>query len=350
MSSGRYRTSWTKIVIVNLIVLFFLVLSAELLLRVAKTVRSCLSSRCELSRIASVKVRENPYAGLIRFDSELGYALQEGFDKTINAPSRGWPEVKVTITADGFRLSNPNFERKPSDILVVGDSFTFGDQVSNRDTWAACIERKLNRRVDNGGVGGYGAAQALKRAVLQLKKRSYSTLIFSILVGWDFERDRLSYTGGISKPAVIQDANGLGWSEFSNEMKYFGRVRDVLDPAYERSLLLSTIIDGLFVERTVVHPLAANKNDIIRWTLTEFAKIGVKKKILLLQYGEGAAERPRERLEREMILSIARSLGVTVVDTFDVVNKYDPSKIWNLHHTPYGNQVVCDYLAQTAFE
>ncbi|MGB8610484.1 MAG: hypothetical protein WCD60_02405, partial [Pseudolabrys sp.] len=65
----------------------------------------------------------------------------------INAP--GWTNVKVTITNDGLRLNNVEMEPRISEVLVVGDSST---QVSNPETWPACLEKKLNRGVDDGSV------------------------------------------------------------------------------------------------------------------------------------------------------------------------------------------------------
>jgi len=99
----------------------------------------------------------------------------------------------------------------PADVLVVGDSFTFGEQVSDNETWPACLERKLGRGVDNGGVSGYGTAQALRRASLKLAEKSYTTLVLSTLVDpvdGDFGRDILSFHNGFPKPAVIHGKNG----------------------------------------------------------------------------------------------------------------------------------------------
>ena len=62
--------------------------------------------------------------------------------EVIDAP--GWTNVKVTITNDGFRLNNVEMEPRISEVLVVGDSSTFGDQVSNPETWPACLEKKLS--------------------------------------------------------------------------------------------------------------------------------------------------------------------------------------------------------------
>src|SRR5215510_9891704 len=138
---------------------------------------------------------------MTRFDHRLGYVPREGFNG-----------VGVTIRNDGFRLNNLGMVPHVTDVLVVGDSFTFGDGVSNNETWPACLERKLNRGVDNGGVFAYGAAQSLLRASLKLDQKNYSYLVFSVLVDDDFKRDRLSYINGLPKPALVVTNNGIEWS------------------------------------------------------------------------------------------------------------------------------------------
>ena len=172
----------------------------------------------------------------------MGYVPREGFDAVIKAS--GWTnDAKVTITNDGFRLNNVEKESHIAEVLVVGDSFTFGDQVSNPETWPACLEKKLNRGVDNGGVFGYGAAQALKRASLKLSEKNYSSLVLSVVVGSDFERDRLSYRSGFAKPALVRIDDSIGWSAVSDPNQR-GTKYNPSNPRNKKDLLL-TFMKGL---------------------------------------------------------------------------------------------------------
>src|SRR5262249_18379855 len=181
------------------------------------TVQSCLQFECDFNRITGLKIRDIDGAadiGISSFDESLGHVPREGFSGIINGV--GWNNRKVTIRKDGFR-SNGSYAAPPAaDVLVVGDSFTYGEQVSDDETWPSCLERKLGRGVDNGGVFGYGAAQALRRASLKLAERNYSHLVFSLLVGDDFKRDRLSYYYGFAKPALVHTENGIEWSPVSD--------------------------------------------------------------------------------------------------------------------------------------
>jgi hypothetical protein len=174
-------TGLIRIAIVNVLIFFALLALGEFVLRSAWTVRSCFKLNCDFRRITTLKVYElrrwySKYVGVTRFDDRLGYVPREGFDAVINEP--GWRDVRLAITNDGFRLNNLGMAPHVTDVLVVGDSFTFGDEVSNSETWPACLERKLNRGVDNGGVFGYGAAQSLLRASIELGKKIILPLCF----------------------------------------------------------------------------------------------------------------------------------------------------------------------------
>jgi len=352
---------WAKIVAVNLLVFLVLLVVAEILLRSVWTVRSCIKAECDLSRIAGLKVRKVDRAidiGLTRFDELLGYVPREGFSATINAD--GWVNGKVTIRNDGFRSNGSEPPPLPTDVLTVGDSFTFGDHVSDNETWPACLERKLGRGVDNGGVMGYGTAQALRRASLKLAEKTYSTLVLSTVVAIDFERDRLSYRSGFPMPAVIQTKNGIGWSAVPDPntpgtkfnplpINYF------LSPLYERSEMLAVMFDQLFPQYnfvgdrlTTVNPNAADENEIVDWTLRKFAKLAIKNKILLLQYG--SLDTPEVIEKRKLLLGIANELSLKVIDTSDVLRDTKENELWYYgHHTPLGNELVCSYLLENGF-
>jgi hypothetical protein len=352
-------TGLIKIAIVNVLIFFALLAFGELVLRSAWTIKSCLNLNCDLRRITTLKVYglQLKDIGLSRFDDRLGYVPREGFDAIIN--ELGWRDVKVTITDEGFRLNNLGPAPHITDVLVVGDSFTFGDRVSNNETWPACLERKLNRGVDNGGVFAYGAAQSLLRASLKLGRKNYSYLVFSVLVGVDFERDRLSYYWGFAKPALVRTDNGIEWSAVSDPYRRGthsnpSSINGLIAYLYERSMVLVAIsrlmpqIDLYANQLTLENSNAADKDAIIEWTLKAFSRLNIENKILLLQYYENIAD--LEVLnERKKILAIANTLSLKVVDTMDVLTKYEPQKLWTVHHTPYGNEVVCEYLFERGF-
>ena len=130
------------------------------------------------------------------FDTDLGWIPEKG-DHRENV----WGTA-VTILENGIR-SNGNNEYSDSDnsrpILAVGDSFTFGDQVSNSETWPAQLEKMNNSPVLNGGVFGYGIDQIFLRMELLASTYRPEMIIFSFIPN-DIGRNELSERSGVPKP------------------------------------------------------------------------------------------------------------------------------------------------------
>jgi hypothetical protein len=111
------------------------------------------------------------------YDPLLGYAPRAGVSGVGNIWQRS-----VTIDADTLR---ENGRGRPSGapILALGDSFTFGDEVDDADTWPAQLEARLARPVLNGGVFGYGLDQMVLRGerLLAGPARAADVVILSLL-------------------------------------------------------------------------------------------------------------------------------------------------------------------------
>src|SRR5262249_32060989 len=77
-----------------------------------------------------------------RYDRGMGWVARAGFLRDRNV----W-KTQVTITSSGLRTNGGSGVSPPgSPILAVGDSFTFGDGVSDGDTWPAWLESKSGIR------------------------------------------------------------------------------------------------------------------------------------------------------------------------------------------------------------
>ncbi len=107
----------------------------------------------------------------------LGYVPRPNYASTDNH----WGTV-VSIDADGMRR-NGDGPRPAGDrvIAVVGDSFTFGDEVDDDAAWPAQLERELQRPVVNGGVFGYSLTQSVLRAEAMLARFTVDTLVVSFI-------------------------------------------------------------------------------------------------------------------------------------------------------------------------
>jgi len=348
----------TKTLAINLLILILLLITAEGFYRFARFSKNCFfRQNCDpslLSSPGSDDISKPIRLGLAQYDTILGYIPKAGFNKTIDA----WNSL-VTINQDGFR-SNDNSQHVISykhPILVSGDSFTFGDQVNNNETWPSCVERTLAISVDNAGVFGYGAAQAQLRLerIINLSNKNYSHVILSILVASDFNRDRLSFNEGFPRPAVITLENGnLSYSKIPNPNIFGSKFAESIKPNLFHKIVIKisefsviarklagNIFLNLSLRRTESHPNAASKKKIIQWTIENFSKIKSPRSILL-QYPQEHNNQEIES-EKELIKSIANEYNVNVIDTLNMINssKKTNQELYSGHHTALGNELVC---------
>jgi hypothetical protein len=117
------------------------------------------------------------------------YHPRLGWIPTPGQLSRGWTS---NVDASSIRSNGRSTSTASRPILAVGDSFTFGNEVEDGETWAANLERILNKRVLNGGVGAYGIDQAFLRAELLLEQYDPDVVILAFISD-DINRTEYSY-------------------------------------------------------------------------------------------------------------------------------------------------------------
>ncbi len=131
------------------------------------------------------------------FDSTKGWALTPNlrnitvFDgKILNSNSRG---IRGNMEYSYNKLPGQNR------ILILGDSFTFGDQVSDNETYPYYLQQMLpNTEVINFGIHGYGHDQMLLYLKEEGIKYSPDVVILGF-VGDDMNRNLLEFRD-YSKP------------------------------------------------------------------------------------------------------------------------------------------------------
>ena len=95
-----------------------------------------------------------------------------------------WDNKLLNTNNRGLRGERYYDYQKPKDklrILILGDSFTFGDEVSDNETWPAVLEKIANKKVVNGGVFGYGIDQSFLRMKVLVAKYNPDIVIFSFI-------------------------------------------------------------------------------------------------------------------------------------------------------------------------
>lgn len=131
-------------------------------------------------------------------DPQLGWIPKPG--------SRGNQNIwrtQVSILDHGIRANGPDARlpapNDPPPVLAVGDSFTFGDQVSDTESWPAQLQSLSAYPVLNGGVFSYGMDQSLLRAKQLADIFHPKALIFGFIAE-DIARCQLSERNAVAKP------------------------------------------------------------------------------------------------------------------------------------------------------
>jgi hypothetical protein len=135
----------------------------------------------------------------VQYAPDLGWIPKPGASGEDNIWSTTVSILDDGIRSNGNKYPYPQGNGETTKILTVGDSFTFGDQVSDHETWPAILEILLGGRVINAGVFGYGIDQAFLRAKKLIEKYKPNALIFSF-ISTDISRCELLEQMGAGKP------------------------------------------------------------------------------------------------------------------------------------------------------
>jgi hypothetical protein len=128
-------------------------------------------------------------------------------------PVLGWPAGDRFIPRRA-----PASERRanqPALVSLYGESFTFGSEVSDEEAWGNRLAARLEARVDNFGVGGYGTDQALLRYQLNTNDTARVVVLGivteNLMRNVNQYRDLLYASGGLGfKPRfILNSTNGL---------------------------------------------------------------------------------------------------------------------------------------------
>ena len=308
----------------------------------------------------------------VEFDDKLNYS-----PKTIDIKNTDRPRWKrnsnITINKKKFRANDNNLTfNNNRKILTVGDSYTFGDQVSNNETWASCLEKNAKIQVDNAGVSGYGTSQAVRRAMIESQNRNYDYLIWSIIF-LDFNRDV------IYKNLIIENDN-LKFNNFTKDNSSTKHSEELIlkdkmiyDHLREYSfafylfdrILVKKITNKFDRKKTIIKPLYNTKvsknmeitpTEHVDFLINNFKSINISKKFILLQYTDesnNTQEVTRKKSNKEVnkykdiLFKKAKNNNIIVLDSMELftnMTDFEQRKLWLDHHTPKGNLLVCKFL------
>jgi hypothetical protein len=280
-------------------------------------------------------------------DDRLGYVPRPGF----TAPG-------ISIASDGLRRTGDALSAAP--ILAVGDSFTFGDEVSDGQTWPAQLQQLTGRQVLNGGVSGYGFDQTVLRAE-QLAQRYKPSAVVVSFIADDIRRTEMRRLWSADKPYFDLLGEGLALRGVP--------VPERADPRttlsfWQRTLGYSYLFDFIlrrldllhdwFGDHIRVHPAGTGETIACRLTdrLAELQRRREAKVIVVAEYDPVVWDDPsfaaeQRRLARGL-LDCAERNGLVTIDPFDALAATGkPRSLYVLWHmSEAGNALIAKLVAE----
>ena len=323
----------------------FLLLASEI---VARVDRGTLL-RLENHRLLRLERSRRGYPTMK--DPRLGYVPIPSYSSRDNL----WMK-QVTIDENGFRSNGVAIRPEGRPIVAVGDSFTFGDEVNDDESWPAWLEKSLERPVINGGVFGYSFGQSILRAEEILDEQSADWLIVGFIPS-DIQRCEYAKwyawkpyfalkDQGLAlhyPPAETQslDAGEARLKRFKNALGYSALLDSVLAHTPARSWWFIN-------ERTIrAHPPGAGL-EISRRLVNRIAAHSLEKgyRLLLVVQGHTADDRATALIEH------ARQTGVATLDLIAefLAREEGDSGLRNRyfqgHMTAEGNRWVANHISR----
>lgn len=295
----------------------------------------------------------------VQFDPELGWIPEENFSNTVNI----W-KTNVSILEDGIRFNgneeNSDLKEDSDLILAVGDSFTFGDEVSDNETWPAVLKKIANKKVVNGGVFGYGIDQSFLRMKVLVAKYNPDIVIFSFIPA-DVGRSQLSKRTSYPKPYFEVQNGNLVLKEDHITLppeKRLDPLRKILGYSFFTHGFMMNVFRKYwflgFRESELVHSDGQEVACLIFKEIKNFALMeGIKDIYILVQYPKHPNEHIFPQLDK-LLQCVDQNYLVLIDLRSDLIslknNDYKKYKtffsIEHDHMTFEGNRFVADILLQ----
>jgi GNAT superfamily N-acetyltransferase len=177
---GRRRLSWRRKLLFAAVPLLVLLGLGEVAARWLREQRSHSPFMTGSFRDQRIDLMRRGYPSA--YHPQLGYVPRPGF---VSGENRWGTQVSIderSLRRNVFGgVAAVAFPPTVRGVLAVGDSFTFGDQVSDHETWPARLEQHLRRPVWNGGVFGYSFAQTVLRAEALLPTLPLDALVVGLI-------------------------------------------------------------------------------------------------------------------------------------------------------------------------
>ncbi len=261
-----------------------------------------------------------------------GYRLWPSRHTTYDYPMDNPRHLHVTSNSDGFRSAREFNERVDGRrrVLVVGDSFVFGDGVEEDERFTDVLEKlEPSWRVDNLGMTGYGADLML-RAFENVGLHARPEVVVLSIYADDFRRVDPFYAG-------------VGFPIARYELRE-GRLITTPYPQWR-------IIDGLHMWQLLRR--AFRRVTDINWRVNalifdRFRALAVEHDFtLVLVFLPGRRDAPRDRERRSRLSQYAGRQHIRFIDLTDAIRDVGIEETFihgNWHYNRRGHEIVAHEL------
>lgn len=273
-------------------------------------------------------------------------------------PGRFSSDWTSNVDASGVRSNGRSLSTTSRAILAVGDSFTFGDEVEDRETWAAHLEDILNKRVVNAGVGAYGIDQAFLRAELLLDTYDPDVVILSFISD-DINRTEYSYYpyGRGWKPyfeygdgSLILRNVPVPQEPAPRGFQGFQTLRHVLGYSVLADAVLDRIARQWWQNLPVIEQIHHDGEEVSADLLVRLDDLAKGRRSQFIAVALATNGRIGGNTRLPNLVTRARKNGVTVLDLSTEMLQLQPSRLQNLflpggHYSPAMNRSVAERIA-----
>jgi len=258
--------------------------------------------------------------------------------RAVHDPRLGFVGRPNHTTTDGISYDARSLRRTPAPegmalaeppILVIGDSYAHGDEVTDRETWAAQLQPLIRRRVLNAGMSGYGIDQMVLRAEILVPEVKPAAIVMGFIAD-DVRRLEMKRVWGAEKPYFeLVDGALVERNVPVPPPPAPGSTLDVWQVLLGRSVLFDTVLEALglrydwYIDDERALPRHAGEK-LVCPLLGRLAALGVPV-LVVAQYDPyhwlDDGYRSVTRHTDDLVLACASAAGLATLDLFDVLDE-----------------------------
>jgi hypothetical protein len=291
----------------------------------------------------------NAGVGRLKRDSDLGFVLRPGY--AAQGVTYDLHGHRLTPAPAGTVLAEPP-------VLVVGDSYAHGDEVSDAETWAALLQPLIGRRTVNAGVSGYGLDQTVLRAEQQVPEVKPAALVL-VFIADDLRRSEMSRVWGAEKPYFQPSGDELTLRNVPvPPSPALATTLDLWQRLFGWSVLVDTILrhKGWQYEWSIDHVRVLPRGAGAAMAcplLKRLAGLGVPT-LVVAEYDpyvwKNAEYAGEQRRFSHAVLDCARAAGLGALDLFDAIDagvRRDgyAAMFRTSHPGPLGHRIAAERIA-----